>query len=440
VRHRFDSIVASLRTRNYRLFFLGQLASLMGVWMQVAAQDWLVLQLSGNSATALGLVSALQFAPVMLLILVGGSLADRYDKRILLALANIVWLVLACGMGVLVVSHLATLGQVYVFAAALGVVTAIESPVRQSFASELVGPRLLPNALSLSASAFNLARVVGPAVGGVAIAVLGTGPVFLVNGLSYLAPVLGLWLMRPDELHRPRPEDRANQPKQRVTDGLRYVWHRPDLQLPVVLVLLVGLLGFNFQLTLPLLAKIVFGTGPAQFGLLTTALAGGALFGALAGAQRRARPSAELLLGAGAAFAVLETATGFAPTFASMAILLVPTGFFMVFFAQAANQRLQLGTEASVRGRVLALYMLVFFGTTPIGSLLVGWLAEHFGARTGVWIGGVGSLLAVAAAFAVRCWLLDLRVQIQLVPRPRVSLVPARHPAHRPGLTGAYPH
>jgi MFS family permease len=431
VRARLNHTFASLRTRNYRLFFLGQLVSLVGLWMQVAAQDWLVLSLSHNSGTALGVVTALQFTPVLLLTLYGGTLADRFDKRLLLRIANGIWFFLAIGMGVLVLSGVATIGHVYVFAAALGMVNAFETPTRQAFVSDLVEPSLLPNALSLNATAFNLARITGPAVGGLAIALMGTGPVFIVNGLSYIGPLVGLALMRPAELHGRVARAGQVPVKARVREGLAYAWRRNDLMLPIALMFVIGMLGFNFQLTLPLMAKAVFGTGPAQFGLLTTALATGALCGALFGAQRRRRPSAELVLGSAAAFAVLETLVGFTPTFWTMAALLVPTGFFMILFAQAANQRVQLGTDAALRGRVMALYILVFFGTTPVGAPLVGWTAQHFGARAAIWFGGAVSLLAVLAAFAVRAWLLGLRMHVHLTPFPRVHVRPTGTPRVR---------
>lgn len=423
MRARLASTFASFATRNYRLFFTGQLVSLIGNWMQVIAQDWLVLQLSHNSGTALGLVTALQFAPVLLFTLYGGTLADRYDKRLLLLIANAAWPVLAIGMGLLVLAGSMTLGLIFVFAAGLGLVNAIETPVRQTFVSELVEPSLLPNALSLSGSAFNLARILGPAVAGLAIAAFGSGWVFLLNGFSYLAPLIALALMRPAELYRlPRS---ASAERSRVRDGLAYVRARPDLLLPIVLMLIIGMLGFNFQLTLPLVAKAVFETGPAQFGLLTTALAVGALAATLVGTQRRTRPSAPLLLGSAAAFAVMEIVVGFAPTFWSMAALLLPTGFFMILFAQASNQRVQLGTEAALRGRVMALYVLVFFGTTPVGAPLIGWLAEHFGPRSSIWLGGVCGLLATGAAVALRNRRLGLRVQVRLRRWPWVYLTAA---------------
>jgi MFS family permease len=439
VQARLVTTFSSLRVRNYRLFFTGQLVSLIGWWMQAIGQDWLVLDITHNSATALGMVTALQFTPVLLFTLYGGKLADRYDKRILLMASNAVWTAMAVAMGILIISGGVTLGAIYVFAVLLGLVNAVETPVRQAFVSELVGSTLLPNAISLNAAAFNLARIVGPAVAGVAVAVLHVGPVFLLNGVSYVAAIAGLWLMRPGDLFRDGLRPARDTPAPRITDGLRYVWRRPDLALPIALVLVIGLLGFNFQLTLALVAKTVFHTGAAQFGLLTTALAVGALGGALASTQRRSRPTTATVLGAAATFGLLEAAVGLAPTFVTMVVLLVPTGFFMVFFAQAANQRVQLGTDPALRGRVMSLYVMVFLGTTPVGALVVGWLSSQFGPRPTVWVGGLACVAAAAGAFVVRCWRQDLRVHVHLkpvrlhlgAPRAATVCVPGAHPAVR---------
>jgi MFS family permease len=422
VRARFTTAFRSLHVRNYRLFFVGQLVSLIGLWMQVISQDWLVLDLSGDSATALGVVTALQFTPMLLITLYGGKLADRYDKRVLLLAANIIWTVLALGMGTLVLIDIVTLPIVYVFAVLLGVVAAIETPVRQAFVSEMVGNDLLPNALSLNATAFNAARVLGPAVAGLAVATFDVGPVFLINGASYLAALAGLWLMRPADLNRLALADRRAAPP-RIVDGLRYVWQRSDLLMPISLILVIGLVGFNFQITLAVLAKSVFHTGAAQFGLLTTAHGLGALAGALVSTQRHGRPSARLVLGAAAAFGLFETLAGFAPTFWLVALLLVPTGFFMIFFAQAANQRVQLGTDPAFRGRVMALYVLVFIGTTPVGGPLLGWWAEQFGPRSAIWVGGLLSMIAAGVAFAVHTRRRGAHIQVRFAPVPRLRLV-----------------
>jgi MFS family permease len=389
--------------------------------MLFIAQDWLVLELSDNSATALGLVTALQFTPVLLLTLYGGQLADRYDKRKLLIIANAVFAVFALALGLLVASGAARLWHVFAFAAATGVVTAIETPTRQAFWSELVGPDLLPNALSLGAATFNVARLVGPALAGVGIAWLGTGQVVLVTAVMSVAPVVLAMRIRPDELHRPEPGS-VSARDARILDGLRYVWRRADLVLVMVLVLVCGMLGFNFQLTLAVLAKTVFHTGAASFGLLTSALAVGALIGALTGAVRRQRPSVYAVLLSAVAFASFETALGLAPTFGSAVTLAVPTGFFMIFFAQAANQRVQLGVDPAFRGRVMALHVLVFFGTTPLGAPMIGWIAQQYGPRAAIWLGGLGSLLAAVIVGLVQVRRTRARVLLHLRPSPHVHV------------------
>ncbi|MET7394667.1 MFS transporter [Dactylosporangium sp. NPDC005572] len=415
---------SSLKVRNYRLFSTGQLIKLLGTWMLFTAQDWLVLQLSGNSASALGVVTALQFTPVLLLTLYGGQLADRYDKRRLLLIANGAGALVATLLGVLVVSGVVTLWWVFVTAGLFGMISAIETPVRQAFVSELVAKELLPNALSLSSATFNTARVVGPAIAGVVIALLGdrTGPIFLLTALLSIAPLVSLARMRSSELYRVERAPVAARDA-RTVDGLRYVRERPDLSLAIFLVLVIGLFGFNFQLTLAVLARVEFKVDAQYFGLLTTAIAVGALAGALASSRRRSRPSVWLVLGAAILFGAFETLVGFAPTFIVAVLLLLPTGFFMIYFAQAANQRVQLGTDAAFRGRVMALYVLVFLGSTPIGSLVIGWCAEQFGPRSGIWAGGLISLLVtlVVAVFQLRKT--GGKVHVHLRPRPRVHVV-----------------
>jgi MFS family permease len=420
VRAQLARTFQSLTVRNYRLFVAGQMLKLLGSWMQVTAQDWLVLQLTDNSAQALGLVTAFQFTPVLLLSLYGGKLADRYDKRKLIIGANFVVSGLALFLGLLVATDRVTLHWIFFTAALMGVVNAIEPPVRQSFVSEMVPRELLPNALSLSAATFNTARIIGPAIAGVAIDVIGLTPVFLTNALAYLWPTVMLLRMRTSELQRaPRVAARDA----RVREGVRYVWRRNDLRMPILLLLAIGLAGFNFTLTLPLLAKNVFHTGASQFGLLTTAIAVGALMGAFAGSGRRDRPSVYVVLGAGVGFGALELMAGLSSSFALTAALLVPTGFFMVYFAQATNQRIQLGTDAPYRGRVMAMFTLVFFGTTPISAPMVGWIGQHLGARVAVWGGGLGSLVVALAALAYQLHRSGARIRVRMRPLPQFYVV-----------------
>jgi MFS family permease len=425
VRARFTSTFQSLQVRNFRLFAIGTLIRSLGVWMMFIAQDWLVLELSDNSATALGVVTALQFVPVLLLTLLSGRLADRYDKRHLLFIANGAWAVLSLIMAVLVLSGVARLWHIFVFAGLLGITTAIEQPVRQAFASEMVGVTLLPNALALSAATFNTARVVGPAIAGVGIALLDVGPIFLISALAALAPLFCLARMRTAELHRENLPPLAERSSARVVDGLRYVWRRPDLVLPMALVSIIGMSAFNFQLTLAALAKTVFHTGAASFGLFTTALAVGALAGALAGGSRRARPSVYVVILAGIVFGGFATLVGIASAYWLVVVLLVPTGFFMIFFAQACNQRIQLGTDAAYRGRVMALWTLLVLGTNPVAAPVVGWVAEHFGAGTSIWLGGGISLTASVVALVWQLRRSDSRLRVRLRPHVRLQVVPS---------------
>ncbi|GGK98517.1 MFS transporter [Mangrovihabitans endophyticus] len=410
----------SFRIRNYRLFAVGQLVKLLGVWMMFTAQDWLVLDLSGNSPGALGIVTSLQFLPMLLLTLLGGKLADRYDKRKLLMVANAAFAATSILFALLVAAGVAQLWHVFLFAGLLGIANAIETPVRQAFVSELVEMSLLPNALALSAATFNTARIGGPAAAGVALALFDTGPVFLIATALSVAPVVTYLAMRTDELRRSAA--RPGAADTRIADGLRYVGKRTDLLLPILLMAVVGMIGFNFPVTLAALAKINFGAGPSTFGLLTTSLAVGALAGALAGSGRRDRPSPYVVVVSAIAFGVLEVAVGFAPTFVVAMALLVPTGFFSIYLAQAANQRVQMGVETAYRGRVMALYVLVFLGTTPLGASLAGWWGERFGVPSSLWAAGAVCLVGGVAALVWQLRSAGDRLTVTLRPRPRFGL------------------
>lgn len=413
----------SLRTRNYRLFATGQLVKLIGVWMMFTAQDWLVLDLSHNSPGALGVVTALQFLPVMLLTLWAGKLADRFDKRTLLIISNAAFAITAIVFAILVASGAVVLWHVFLFAGLLGLANAVETPVRQAFVSELVEKPLLPNALSLSAATFNTARIGGPALAGVALAIFGTGPVFLIATVLAIAPVFSYRLMRPGELFRSTGEQPVDSKDARIVDGLAYVRGRKDLFMPILLMAVVGMIGFNFPVTLAALAKIDFHAGPSSFGLLTTFLALGSLAGALAASGRRGRPGAYVVIGAAALFGLFEFLAGFASSFVMAMVLLLPTGFFSIFLAQAANQRVQMGTPGRYRGRVMSLYILVFLGSTPVGASLAGWWGERFGVPSSIW--GAG-LVCFVTAIAALIWQLRSsgeRLSLNMRSRPRLTLV-----------------
>ncbi len=390
----------ALRIRNFRLFVFGQIVSNTGTWMQRVAQDWLVLQLSGGSGTALGITTALQFLPLLLFSLWGGVLADRLPKRTVLVVTQAVMGLQALTLGLLVVTNHAQLWQVYVLAFLLGCVTALDNPTRQSFVPEMVGTRDLPNAVALGSATFNLGRVLGPAAAGLLIAAVGTGPVFLINAASYLAVIASLLVMRPQDL---RPTRRAPRGPGALRAGLSYVRHHAELRLIILLVAVVGTFGLNFQITIALMATQEFGKGAKQYGLLGTAFAIGSLTGALLSARRAGRtgskPSMRRVLLLAVGFAAMEVIAGLAPTYGIFFVLLIPTGIFALSFITSANATLQLSAEPAMRGRVMALYTLVFFGGTPIGAPFIGWLAQSAGARWSLIGGGAITLAASVAAY-----------------------------------------
>ena len=390
-----DSMFASLRVRNYRLFASGQVVSLVGTWMQRVAQDWLVLELSGGSPLALGVAAALQFGPTLLLSLWGGAIADRYDKRRLLFAIQVGLGACALVLGLLDVTGAVTLTQVYVLCVVLGVFSALDAPVRQSFAGEMVGPSGLTNAVALNSMTFNVARIVGPAVAGLMIAAVGTGWVFLANAVTFVAVLAGLALMRPAEMV---PYARSPRGPGAVRAGLREVRAHPEVVLVLVVVGLVSLVGINFFMTLAIVARNVFGRGAESYGLLTSALAVGCLGGALVAARRVGRPRLRIVLGTGAVFGVCLVASGVMPTYALTALVLVPTGLAQLAFVTACNTAVQLGVDESVRGRVMGLYVLVLLGGTPLGGPVLGWVAEVLGGRAPLWLGGVLTLVVVGVA------------------------------------------
>ena len=386
----------SLRVRNYRLYASGQIVSLTGTWMQRVAQDWLVLTLSGRG-TALGIVTALQFGPTLLFGLWGGVLADRYDTRRILLCTQSAMALVALTLGLLDVTGAVQLWHVYLLAGLLGVASALDVPVRQAFVVEMVGHDDLTNAVGLNSATFNLARIVGPAVAGLMINAVGTGWVFLVNAASTLAVIAGLALMRTLEL---LPSPRVARARGQLREGLRYVRARADLLLTMLLVFVIGTFGLNFQITLALVAKYVFGRGAGSFGLLSTAFAVGSLAGALLATRRRRRPRLRFLLGSAIVFGLIEVAVGVMPTYPSLAVALVPAGMAALSFTVAANSYVQLGTDPTMRGRVMALYLLCFMGGTPLGAPTIGALADAFGPRAGM-VGGGGVCVVAAVLLGV---------------------------------------
>ncbi len=382
---------ASLRLRNYRLFFFGMLLSNTGLWMSRTAQDWLVLTiLTPHSATALGIVTAIQFAPIALLAPFAGSLSDHYDKRRLLMITQRLSALTSLTLAILVLVGSVQLWHVFVLAGVQGVLNALDNPTRQAFVSEMVTPAYLPNAVGLNSTSFHAARLIGPGVAGLSIAAWGVGPAFVANALSFGAVLGALRLMDAGEL-RPAPRARV---RGGVLEGFRYVRGRPDLLIVLFMAFMLGTFGMNFQITNALMATKVFGVGPEGYGLLGSIMALGSLSGALL-AARRASPRMETLIGALVGFTVLSAADALAPWYWLFAALLVPLGLFTLTAMTTSNATVQLSTDPGMRGRVMALYMAVFMGGTPIGSPIIGWVGDTFGPR---WTILAGSLLVGVAA------------------------------------------
>jgi MFS family permease len=424
---------AALRVRNFRLYASANLVSLTGTWMQRIGQDWLVLQLSGDSGVALGITTALQFAPTLLFSFYGGVLADRYDKRRVLVLTQAVMGALALVLGLLVAVDGIVLWHVYVLAAALGVASSLDMPVRQSFVSEMVGPERLANAVSLNSTVFNGARLVGPAVAGSLIGLAGgdTAPAFLVNAASFAVTIAALLAMRGSELRRSPPASRGGR---QLREALRYTRQHPDLLLAMGLAFVAGTFGFNTQITIALMAREEFGLGAAAFGFLSTCYAVGSLSGALLSTRRSTRPLQRFLVVSSGVFGLLLVVAGVMPNEASFAVLLVPTGAAALVFSVACNSFVQLGVEPQVRGRILALYFMCFMGGTPVGAPLIGWVSEHLGARWGFIAGGLVCVLAAVVAGALLARGRRVRLELHVAPPSAHLHVAAPPPGPVAGL------
>ncbi|MER6953172.1 MFS transporter [Streptomyces sp. NPDC000618] len=411
---------SSLRIRNYRLFFLGQVVSNIGTWMQRIAQDWLVLSLTG-SATAVGFTTALQFLPMLLFGLYGGVLVDRLPKRRALLFTQSAMAVTGIALALLTLSGQVQVWHVYVAAFSVGLATVVDNPARQSFVSEMVGPDQLQNAVSLNSANFQSARLVGPAVAGLMITGVGTGWAFLANGLSFVAPITGLLLMRARELHA---VERAPRAKGQLREGLHYVAGRPDLIWTITLVGFIGTFGFNFPVYLSAFADDVFHAGAGSYSLFNTLMAVGSLAGALL-AARRGTAKMRVMIAAAVAFGVMETVAAGAPSLWLFALLMIPIGMFGMTVNVTANTSIQMGTDPAMRGRVMALYMMVFLGGSPVGAPIAGWITDAYGVRAGLAVGGVIAATAALAIGLVLARVGNLRLSLGWTAgHPTVRLVP----------------
>jgi MFS family permease len=379
--------------RNFRLFFFGHLVSSTGTWMQQVGQDWLVLRLT-DAPLPLGVTLALQFAPILVLGGWAGLVADRVDKRRLLLATQTAMAALALVLGALTATGAVRLWMVYALALLLGVATAFDMPARQSFVSEMVGPDRVANAVGLNSASFNTARVIGPAAAGLLIAVVGIAPAFFLNAVSYLALIGGLLAMDTQRLWR-RPA--VARGKGQIREGVRYVWATPVLRSTIVLVAVVGMLGLNYRVAVPLLARFAFDAGPGAYGALAAVMAAGSVTGALAVA-RRGHPTRRLLVGSVAAFGLLSFAAAAAPSMLVEAAVLFPIGAASLAFVATANSTVQLASSQEMRGRVMSLFGLVLLGTGLPSGLLSGWMAGQFGPRSILLLSGVSCALAAAVA------------------------------------------
>ena len=384
---------SSLKVRNYRLFFIGQTISLCGTWMQSIAQALLVLKLTG-SGTALGLVIGLQCVPVLLLASYGGVLADRFSKRRLLVVTQTTAGVLALSLGVLVATGSVRLWMVYVLAFGLGIVNAVDNPVRQTFVHEMVGRSQLGNAITLNSLIVNLSRVVGPAIAGVIVAQFGLGPCFIINGLSFGAVLFCLYLMDGSKLLKSKPVKAA---KRQLRAGFTYAWKTPEVRDVLLMMALVGTLSYEFSVSIPLLAHVTFPGSEAAVAagvaLLSAMMGVGAIFGGLFTAGRRSATLKALTVGA-FGFGMSMLLVSVSPSLFSAAAAMVIVGFFSVSFTALANTILQLASAARMRGRMMALWTMAFIGSTVIGGPIIGWLGQIVGPRWGLVVGAVAALVA----------------------------------------------
>ncbi|MGW8333563.1 MFS transporter [Streptomyces sp. NPDC055897] len=415
---------SSLAVRNYRLFFSGAIVSNIGTWMARITQDWLVLTITGSSV-AVGITTAMQFLPMLLFGLYGGVIADRFAKRNILFVTQAAMGLGGLFLAVMTLSGHVQVWHVYLTAFFTGLVTVVDNPTRQSFVSEMVGPDRVRNAVSLNSANFQSARLVGPAVAGVVMAAVGPGWAFLANGLSFIAPLIMLTLMRTKEL---QPTRLAPRGKGQLREGLAYVSERPELIWPIVLVGFVGTFGFNFPIWLSAFASDVFHGGSGMYGVFNSLMAIGSLVGALL-AARRSSTRLRMLVLAAVLFAVLELAASGAPDLGLFMALLIPVGILGLTVNVTANASVQMATDPEMRGRVMSLFMMVFTGGTPLGGPLFGWLTDVYGVRVSLALGGLICGVAAVGVGLMLARAANLRLKVDVRPGHRhLEFVP-RNPA-----------
>ena len=387
----------SFRHRNYRILFPANAASNIGTWAQRVAQDWLILQLTNNSGTYLGLITAVQFAPVLFFSLHGGALADRVNKRKLLIFTNFVGALSSLGLGLLVLVGNVKIWHVFFFALTLGIASALDAPIRQSFTSEIVGHSDIANAVSLNSANFNAGRLVGPALSGFLIARFDTGPSFLINAVTYILVIFALLRMRESDFFI--QEKKATQGT--VREGLQYALARPDLYVVMLVVFFVATFGLNMQIFNALMATKEFGKGPASFGLLGTYVAIGSLTGALISARLEKHRRTIFVIKGGVVFSLAIALLSIAPNYLWYSLWLPLCGFSALTMLITANSLIQVNSDPAIRGRVSGIYLLIFMGGTPFGSPLIGWLVEVIGVRETIALCGSISLIACLTIWVI---------------------------------------
>jgi MFS family permease len=400
----FPRALIALNSRNFRLFWFGQLLSLIGTWMQTTGQDWLVLQLT-HSAWLLGVVGALQFLPVLLFSLFSGVIADRFPKRRLLICTQIASMTLAIVLCILVFTGTVQIWHIFILASLLGMTNSLDMPVRQSFVVEMVGKETLPNAIALNSSSFNLARIIGPSIAGILISWFGEAPLFLINAISFIPVLYSLYLMRSTELYN-QPLRQAQQQKQgtfkSLGEGLSYITRVPVVFMIITLVGVVSLFGINFNVVLPLFADTVLKVGSQGYGFISSAFGFGALVSAIWLAWSNKPASIKQLLISALLFGIIEGLFAISHLYILSLLLIAVVGFTLIAFSARANSMLQAVTPNHLRGRIMSVYTIVFAGTTPIGNLFIGALASVFGAAIALLAGAVPCIIAAVTAWCMR--------------------------------------
>ena len=407
-----SSTFSSLKNRNYRLYFIGQSISLPGTWMQTIGQAWLVLKLT-NSGTALGLVTALQFLPVLIFGAMGGVIADRLPKRKILYFTQGGSGLLALILGIIVALNIVQLWMIYVLASLLGLINAVDNPTRRTFILEMVGSKQLRNAITLFSTEFNLSRVIGPAIAGGIIAAFGLAPCFLINAASYVAIIICLFMMRKDELLIVEPIKRA---KGQLREGLKYVRNTPLMRNVLLMMAIIGTLTYEFQVNLPLVAKFTFNGDASYFAFLNSAMGIGAVVGGLATASRK-KTSVKGLIKTAIAFGIAIVIASLSTTFHIALITMVVVGVFSIIFTSQGDTILQLESEPNMRSRVVALWSVAFLGSTPIGGPIIGWIGEYASPRWSLATSGIAAIIAGIFGF-ITLWNYSSKKSSQEILKP----------------------